>query len=254
MSDPATLISWNVNGIRSVLKKGFGDFLAAEAPDVLCVQESRALPEQVNLETPGYRQFWNPAERKGYAGTLTLSRVEPLSVSTGVGVEELDTEGRVLTLEFEGYWLVNVYTPNSGEKLARLDYRTATWDAAFLAHLKTLERTKPVVFCGDLNVAHKEIDLADPAGNEQSAGFTPAERAGFDRIVASGFIDTFRHFCDEGGRYTWWSYRTGARARNVGWRIDYFCVSESLRGRLAEAGILSDVIGSDHCPVKLVLT
>jgi len=247
------LISWNVNGIRSVLTKGFAEFVAAADPDILCVQESRALPEQVELDLPAYRAYWNPAQRKGYAGTLTLSKIEPASVSPGLGVDELDAEGRVLTLELDDFYLVNVYTPNSGDALARLTYRTETWDVAFLDYVKRLEVRKPVVFCGDLNVAHKPIDLAEPEANVENAGFTGAERAGFDRIVGAGFIDTFREFCTEGGHYTWWSYRLRARRRNLGWRIDYFCISAALRPRLAGASILADVGGSDHCPIQIVL-
>jgi len=247
------LISWNVNGIRSALGKGFLDFVAQSDPDILCIQESRALPEQVELDVPGYQAYWNPAQRKGYAGTLTLSKVEPVAASTGLGIAELDTEGRVLTVELDECYLVNVYTPNSGGELARLAYRTETWDPAFLAFVRRLETRKPVIFCGDLNVAHTEIDLAEPDSNADNAGFTPAERAGFDRIVEAGFIDTFRQFCTDGGHYTWWSYRLRARRRNLGWRIDYFCISSSLRPRVVDASILADVTGSDHCPIQIIL-
>lgn len=247
------LISWNVNGIRSVLTKGFVDFVAAAAPDILCIQESRALPEQVEIDLPGYEAHWNPAERKGYSGTLALTRTAPLAVTRGIGAAKLDTEGRVLTLELPDFYLVNVYTPNSGEGLKRLAYRTETWDPTFLKYLKDLEQTKPVVFCGDLNVAHKPIDLAHPDGNDKTAGFTPAERAGFDRLTAVGFVDTFRQFCTDPGRYTWWSYRLRGRPRNIGWRIDYFCVSRPLMKGVVDASILSDVMGSDHCPVQLII-
>ncbi|MFW6154436.1 MAG: exodeoxyribonuclease III [Planctomycetota bacterium] len=243
------LVSWNVNGIRAVITKGFHAFVAQADPDVLCIQESRALPEQVDLALPDYRVFWTPAQRKGYSGTLTLSKREPRSVSRGLGVAELDTEGRVTTLAFDDYFLVNVYTPNSGQTLERLAWRTEVWDKAFLAYVKGLEADKPVIFCGDLNVAHKPIDLANPAANEHNAGYTPEERGGMDALVDAGFIDTFREFCTDGGRYTWWTYRVGARRKNIGWRIDYVCISPQLRPRLTSAEILSDVMGSDHCPI-----
>jgi len=248
------LISWNVNGIRAVLKKGFLDFVANEKPDILCLQEVKAMKEQVELELPGYEQFWNSAVKKGYSGVAIFSKITPLSVKNGLGIEGHDQEGRVLTLEFEDYYLVNVYTPNSKRELLRLQYRTEEWDVAFLNHVKSLEEHKPVVFCGDLNVAHTEIDLANPKSNRKNAGFTDQERESFDNIVAAGFIDTFREFESEGGHYSWWSYMGGARARNVGWRIDYFCISQALRPRLKSAYILPDVMGSDHCPVAIDLT
>lgn len=247
------LLSWNVNGIRAAIKKGFLESVASIDPDVLCLQETRALPEQVDLELPGYTTCWNPAKRRGYSGTAILTKEEPVTVRNGMGIKKLDDEGRVITAEFEDLYLVNVYTPNAGRELARLEFRTTVWDPAFLAYCKTLEGTKPVVFCGDLNVAHKEIDIHDPKANEGLAGFTQQERASFDRIVESGFIDTFRHFCAEGARYTWWSYIGRARQHNRGWRIDYFCVSQSLKGRLRSAEILPQVTGSDHCPVTLEL-
>ena len=247
------LMSWNVNGIRAALKKGFLDFVAQARPDVLCLQETRALPEQVGLEVAGYRAFWNPAEKKGYSGTLTLSRAEPLSVRRGLGDPAHDSEGRVLTLEYPDFFLVNVYTPNAQRALTRLAYRTQEWDPAFLAYLQRLEREKPAVLCGDLNVAHKEIDLANPKSNVNNAGFTPQERASFDRLMAAGFVDTFRAFTREGGHYTWWSQMGRAREKNVGWRIDYFCVSAPLRPRLKRAEIRPDVQGSDHCPIGLEL-
>jgi len=247
------LMSWNVNGIRAALKKGFLDVVTQTGPDVLCLQETRALPEQVGLELPGYHAYWNPAEKKGYSGTLTLSRVAPISVRLGLGDPEHDGEGRVVTLEFPDFFLVNVYTPNAQRGLARLAYRTERWDPAFLAHLQALERTKPVIFCGDLNVAHQEIDLANPKSNVKNAGFTPQERASFDRIVAAGFVDTFRAFTQEGGHYTWWSQMGRAREKNIGWRIDYFCVSAPLRQRLQAATIRPEVQGSDHCPIELEL-
>ena len=247
------LMSWNVNGIRAALKKGFLDFVAQARPDVLCLQETRALPEQVGLELTGYHAFWNPAEKKGYSGTLTLSRAEPLSVRRGLGDPAHDAEGRVLTLEYPDFFLVNVYTPNAQRGLTRLAYRTQEWDPAFLTYLQRLEREKPAVLCGDLNVAHKEIDLANPKSNVNNAGFTPQERASFDRLVAAGFVDTFRAFTPEGGHYTWWSQMGRAREKNIGWRIDYFCVSSPLRPRLKRAEIRPDVQGSDHCPIELEL-
>jgi exodeoxyribonuclease III len=247
------LVSWNVNGVRAVLKKGFLDFVREAAPDVLCLQEVRATPEQVQLDLEAYRQVWNPAERKGYSGTLTLSRAAPLSVRLGMGREEHDGEGRLITLELPDFFLVNVYTPNAQRGLGRLDYRTKGWEPDFLAFLKSLERDKPVVFCGDLNVAHTELDLANPKGNVNNAGFTPQERACMGRLLDAGFVDTFREFTREGGHYTWWSQMGRAREKNIGWRIDYFCVSASLRPRLRRSYILPDVTGSDHCPIVLEL-
>ncbi|MFC4994924.1 exodeoxyribonuclease III [Rubritalea tangerina] len=249
------LISWNVNGIRAVLKKGFAEWFADIQPDILCLQETKARAEQVELplEFAGYHQFWNAAEKAGYSGTLILSKDKPISVTNGIGIEEHDTEGRVITAEYPDFYLVTVYTPNAQNELKRLDYRMQ-WDKDFLAYCKDLESTKPVIFCGDLNVAHQEIDLARPKANRKSAGFSDQERAGFDNIVEAGFIDTFRHFHpDTEGAYSWWSYRAGARGKNVGWRIDYFCTSASLTPQLASAEILSDVLGSDHCPVTLTL-
>jgi len=246
-------ISWNVNGIRAALKKGLLDFLHEAAPDVLCLQEVRALPEQVDFAPEGYQVFWNPADKKGYSGTLTLTRGEPKSVRLGMGIPEHDNEGRVLTTEFEDAYLVNVYTPNAQRELTRLEYRSQAWDVAFLTYLKELERDKPVIFCGDLNVAHKEIDLANPKTNTKNAGFTPEERRGFDNLVGAGFIDTFREFTSEGGHYSWWSNRSGARERNIGWRIDYFGISAALRPRLRSSTILPHVMGSDHCPIAMEL-
>jgi len=246
------LLSFNVNGIRAVLKKGFTDFIAKAKPDVICIQETKAHPEQVNLELPGYMQYWNAAVRPGYSGTATFTKIEPLRHTKGMGIIEHDNEGRVLTLEYEDFFLVNVYTPNSQRELTRLDYRVQ-WDKDFLKYLKKLEKKKQVVFCGDLNVAHTEIDLTNPKANVGNHGFTPEERAGFDKLVKAGFIDTFREFTKEGGHYTWWSQISNARERNVGWRIDYFCISSALRPRLKEAFILPEVTGSDHCPVGIVL-
>ncbi len=245
------LISWNVNGIRAVIKKGFYDFVAECDPDILCLQETKAQPDQVELELPQYSGHWNSAVKKGYSGVLILTKVEPLAVIKGMGIEKHDQEGRVITAEFNDFYLVTVYTPNAKRELLRLPYRSEEWDVAFLDFVKALEKQKPVIFCGDLNVAHKEIDLANPKTNRRNAGFTDEERAGFDNIVDAGFIDTFREFESEGGHYSWWSYRAGARARNVGWRIDYFCISKSLRPKLENAFILPDVMGSDHCPVGI---
>lgn len=248
------LISWNVNGIRAAIKKGFLDFLQSADPDIICLQEVKAMSEQVELELPDYKQYWNSAVKKGYSGVAIFSKSEPLSVQNGFGIEEHDQEGRVLTLEYETFYLVNVYTPNAKRELLRLDYRTKEWDVLFLEHVVNLQQKKPVVFCGDLNVAHKEIDLANPKTNRRNAGFTDEERAGFDNIVAAGFIDTFREFEQDGGHYSWWSYRSGARERNIGWRIDYFCISPALRPQLKAAYILPEVMGSDHCPVAIELS
>jgi len=246
------LISWNVNGIRAVMKKGFVEFVRRSKPEVLCVQETKANQEQVDLELPGYHHYWNAAERKGYAGTAVFTKIEPLSVRNDMGIDEHDHEGRVLTLEFPDFHLVNVYTPNAKRDLSRLDYRVQ-WDKDFLAYLKKLEKKKPVIFCGDLNVAHQEIDLANPKANVGNHGFTPQEREGFGNFIKAGFVDTFREFHQEGGHYTWWAVFGNARQRNVGWRIDYFVISSSLRPRLQKAFILSEVMGSDHCPVGIVL-
>jgi len=247
------LVSWNVNGIRSVLGKGFHDFVREAKADVICLQETKAREEQVGATFEGYKAVWNSAERPGYSGTAILTKTEPLDVRFGIGCDEHDREGRVITAEFADFFLVNVYVPNSGRELLRLDYRTTAWGPAFLAYLKGLEKTKPVVFCGDLNVAHKEVDLARPKANVKNAGFTPEERASFDSYVAAGFLDTFRELEPGGGHYSWWSYMGSARAKNVGWRIDYFCISPSLRPRLKEAFIWPHVMGSDHCPVGIVL-
>ena len=246
------LISWNVNGIRAAVKKGFRDFVAAEDADIVCVQETKAHPDDVPEPWPGYEAHWNWAEKKGYSGTLVLTKATPVAVARGIGKAEHDREGRVLTAEFADFFLVNVYVPNSKRELTRLDYRQQ-WDRDFLAYLKKLERTKPVIFCGDLNVAHTEIDLARPKDNVKNHGFTPEERAGFDALVAAGFVDTFREFEKGGGHYTWWSQMGGARARNIGWRIDYFLCSDALRSRLKGASIYPHITGSDHCPVGLDL-
>lgn len=246
------LLSWNVNGIRAVLKKGLVEFIQKTKPDILCLQETKASPEQVELELPGYRQYWNSAEKKGYAGTVIFTKTEPLSVKNDMGIAEHDREGRMIAAEYTDFFLVNVYTPNAKRDLSRLDYRIK-WDIDFLKYLKKLEKKKPVIFCGDLNVAHTEIDLTNAKANVGNHGFTPEERAGFGNIVKKGFIDTFREFQKEGGHYTWWSQIGNARSRNVGWRIDYFCISAALRPRLKEAFIMPEVMGSDHCPIGIVL-
>jgi len=250
------ITSWNVNGIRAVIKKNFGAFLAEHQPDILCLQETKARAEQVDLplEAAGYHTYWNSADKPGYSGTAIFSKTEPLNVSYGMGCDEHDTEGRVITAEYPDFHLVTVYTPNSQNELRRLPYRQR-WDADFLAYCKELEKTKPVIFCGDLNVAHREIDLARPKQNVKNAGFTPEERANFDTILAAGFIDTFRHFHpDTTEAYSWWSYRAGARGKNIGWRLDYFCVSSALKEKITSARILTDVLGSDHCPVELEIS
>ena len=247
------LISWNVNGLRACVGKGFLDFFREADANVFCIQESKLQEGQIELDLPGYHQYWNYARKKGYSGTAMFTKEEPMSVSYGVGMEEHDTEGRVITAEFPEYYVVTCYTPNSQDGLARLDYRMK-WEDDFLAYLKKLEKNKPVVFCGDLNVAHKEIDLKNPKTNRKNAGFTDEERGKFNDLLAAGFVDTFRYFYpDLEGIYSWWSYRFSARAKKAGWRIDYFCVSESLKDRLVSASIHNTVMGSDHCPVELVI-
>ncbi len=245
------LISWNVNGLRAVLKKNFMEFLDTEKPDVLCLQEIKCAPEDIEQVWPhGYNTYWNGAQRKGYSGTMILTKTQPAKVSNGVEIVEHDNEGRVQTADFKDFFLVNVYVPNSKRDLSRLTYRQK-WDRDFLAYLKNLEKKKPVIFCGDLNVAHTEIDLANPKANVHNHGFTPEERAGFTAFVDAGFLDTFREFEKGGGHYTWWSVFSGARARNVGWRLDYFLISKSLRPKLKKAFIHNKVLGSDHCPVGI---
>lgn len=247
------LISWNVNGLRACVQKGFLEFFENTDADIFCVQETKMQEGQLNLDLPGYRQYWNYAEKKGYSGTAVFTKEEPLNVSYGIGIPKHDHEGRVITLEFPEFYLVTVYTPNSQNELARLSYRME-WEDAFLAYVKGLEEKKPVIFCGDLNVAHKEIDLKNPKTNRKNAGFTDEERAKFSAVLDAGFIDTFRYFYpDAEGIYSWWSYRFKAREKNAGWRIDYFCTSRSLEERLEDAKILTDVLGSDHCPIELDL-
>ena len=245
------LISWNVNGLRACMEKGFLDFFNKADADIFCLQETKLQEGQISLELPGYYQYWNYAQKKGYSGTAMFTKKEPLHVSYGIGRQEHDTEGRVITAEFEDRYVVTVYTPNSQEELKRLSYRMQ-WEEDFLKYLKKLEEKKPVIFCGDLNVAHKEIDLKNPKTNKKNAGFTQEERSCFDKVLESGFIDTFRYFYpDQEGIYSWWSYRFQARAKNAGWRIDYFLVSESLKDKLEDAVIHTQVTGSDHCPVEL---
>ena len=247
------MISWNVNGLRACVTKGFLDYFKEADADVFCLQETKLQAGQIDLPLPGYHQYWNYAEKKGYSGTAMFTKEEPISVSYGIGMEEHDKEGRVITAEFPEYYVVTCYTPNSQDGLARLPYRRE-WNAAFLAYLKKLEEKKPVVFCGDLNVAHKEIDLKNPKTNRKNAGFTDEEREDFTTLLNAGFIDTFRYFYpDAEGIYSWWSYRFKARDKNSGWRIDYFCVSDSLKDRLESAAIHTEVYGSDHCPVEVVL-
>lgn len=247
------LISWNVNGLRAVLKRNFLEFLNAEQPDVLCLQETKCRPDDVEQLWPAhYTTYWNCAEKKGYSGTAIFTKARPLMVTNHMGIEEHDREGRVITAEYADFFLVNVYTPNSKRELERLPYRQQ-WDIEFLNFLKKLERKKPVIFCGDLNVAHTEIDLANPKANVRNHGFTIEERNGFTALVSAGFVDTFREFEKAGGHYSWWSPMSGARSRNVGWRIDYFLISRALRPRLKQAKILPHVMGSDHCPVMIEL-
>ena len=246
------LISWNVNGLRACLGKGFLDFFNRAGADVFCVQETKMRPEQAELALPGYRQYWNSAEKKGYSGTAVFTRREPLSVSYGIGLPEHDAEGRCITLEFGDFILVTVYTPNSQRGLTRLSYRME-WEDAFRAYLAGLAGGKPVVACGDMNVAHEEIDLKNPKTNRENAGFTPQERDKMTLLLQSGFTDSFRFLYPDRIAYTWWSYMFHAREKNAGWRIDYFLVSDALRDRVADSRILSDVTGSDHCPVELIL-
>lgn len=245
------LISWNVNGLRACVQKGFLDFFHEADADIFCVQETKLQEGQIQLELEGYEQYWNYAEKKGYSGTAVFTKKTPLSVRYGIGMEEHDREGRVITLEYENFFFVTVYTPNSQSELARLDYRMK-WEDDFLAYLKSLEETKPVIYAGDLNVAHQEIDLKNPKTNWKNAGFTDEERAKFSNVLASGMIDTYRYFYPEQtGIYSWWSYRFKAREKNAGWRIDYFIVSEALKDLLQDAKIHTDILGSDHCPVEL---
>jgi exodeoxyribonuclease-3 len=245
------IVSWNVNGLRAILSKGFLDVLSASKADVYCLQEIKARPDQVDCHFGDYTCHWNPAQRPGYSGTATLTRETPIAVTTGIGEPDHDTEGRVLTAEFADFFIVNVYVPNVGRELARLPYRVNSWGPAFRAYLASLK--KPVIVCGDLNVAHTEIDLARPKENVGNAGFTTEEREDFDKFLANGLVDSFRHFESTGGHYTWWSYQNSARPRNIGWRIDYACVSETLVPRLKSSFIQPEIQGSDHCPVGVSL-
>ena len=247
------LISWNVNGLRACVQKGFLDYFNSVNADVFCIQESKLQEGQIDLDLPGYEQYWNYAEKKGYSGTAIFTKKKPLSVKYGLGIEEHDHEGRVITLEFEDEYVITVYTPNSQNELARLDYRMK-WEDDFKEYLKELSKKKPVIVCGDLNVAHKEIDLKNPKTNRKNAGFTDEEREKFTDLLNAGFIDTFRYFNPEvTGIYSWWSYRFNSRKNNAGWRIDYFLVSEDMKDRLVSADIHTEVLGSDHCPVELVI-
>ena len=243
-------ISWNVNGLRAVVGKGFGDIFKQLDADFFCLQETKMQEGQLDLEFEGYRSYWNYAEKKGYSGTAIYSRHEPLSVTYGMGIDEHDREGRIITLEMPDFYLVTCYTPNSQDGLRRLDYRM-TWEDAFSAYLQELDKKKPVIVCGDLNVAHQEIDLKNPKTNRRNAGFTDEEREKFGTLLDAGFIDTFRHLHPDQATYSWWSYRFRAREKNAGWRIDYFLISERLLDRLAGAGIHTEIMGSDHCPVEV---
>ena len=247
------LISWNVNGLRACMNKGFQDFLVASGADIFCVQETKMQKGQAEFDFPGFEEYWNSAEKKGYSGTAVFTKIKPLSVSYDIGIAEHDQEGRVITAEFEDFYLVNVYTPNSQRELARLDYRMQ-WEDAFRAYVKRLDEKKPTIICGDLNVAHKEIDLKNFKTNHKNAGFTDEERAKMTELLEAGFIDSFRHlYPDKEGIYTWWSYMFKAREKNAGWRIDYFVVSNRLADRISDSLIYTDIMGSDHCPVGLIL-
>ena len=245
------LISWNVNGLRACVGKGFCDFFREVDADCFCLQETKLQPGQIDLELPGYSQCWNSAEKKGYSGTALFSKLQPIAVTNGIGEPELDNEGRVITAEYPGFYLVTCYTPNAQRGLARLDHRMR-WDVAFRRFLRELDERKPVIVCGDLNVAHKEIDLKNPKSNRGNAGFSDEERESFTKLLEAGFTDTFRHlFPDTTGAYTWWSYMYNARKNNAGWRIDYFLVSDRLRGKITAAPIYHEILGSDHWPIGL---
>ena len=245
------LVSWNVNGIRAVLTKAFEDFFKSVTADIFCIQETKCQEGQVELEFDGYESYWNSAEKKGYSGTAIFTKIKPISVKYGIGIEEHDKEGRVITLEFKDFYMVNIYTPNSKRELERLDYRQI-WEDEIRKYLLNLNKTKPVIMCGDLNVAHKEIDLKNPKTNTHNAGFTIEERNKMTELLNSGFIDTFRYlYPDKTDCYTWWSYMRKAREKNVGWRIDYFIVSDSIKNKIKEANIYQEITGSDHCPIGL---
>lgn len=245
------LISWNVNGLRACVGKGFLDYFKEQQADIFCLQETKLQEGQIELELDGYHQYWNYAEKKGYSGTAIFTKEKPISVHYGIGIEEHDKEGRVITLEFEKFYMITVYTPNSQEKLARLDYRTK-WEEDFKSYLLELDKKKPVIVCGDLNVAHKEIDLKNPKTNRKNAGFSDEEREKMTKLLESGFVDSFRYFYpDKTDIYSWWSYRFSARAKNAGWRIDYFLVSDRIKENMKGAEIHTEILGSDHCPVLL---
>lgn len=247
-------ISWNVNGLRACVQKGFMDFFRDVDADFFCLQETKLQAEQIQLDLPGYELYWNYAEKKGYSGTAIFTKHSPLSVSYGVGVEELDTEGRLITLEYEEFYLVTCYTPNAQRELARIDHRLK-WDEAFRKYLNGLDTRKPCIICGDLNVAHNEIDLKNPSSNRGNAGFSDEERSSFGKLIDSGYTDSFRYLNPETtGAYTWWSYMFNARKNNSGWRIDYFLVSDRWKDKIESAPIYSEIMGSDHCPVGLVLS
>ena len=247
------LISWNVNGLRACVGKGFLDIFNQLNADFFCLQETKLQAGQIDLELPGYSQFWNYAQKKGYSGTAIFAKQEPLSVTYGLGIEDLDTEGRLITLEYPDFFLVTCYTPNAQQGLARIDHRLK-WDQAFRAYLSCLDQQKPVIACGDLNVAHKEIDLKNPSSNRGNAGFSDEERESFGQLLDAGFCDTFRHlYPDVTGAYSWWSYRFNARKNNAGWRIDYFLVSDRIKQKITAAPIYSEILGSDHCPVGLAI-
>lgn len=246
------IFSWNVNGLRACMNKGFADFLQNAAPDIICLQETKMQREQAAFVFPGYEEYWNSAEKKGYSGTAIFSKLTPINVTYGIGIEEHDKEGRVITAEFPDFYLVTVYTPNSQRELARLSYRMI-WEDAFLSYIKSLDARKPVVFCGDLNVAAEEIDLKNPKSNRRNAGFTDEERDKFRVLKGAGFVDTFRYLHPDEVKYSWWSYMFKARAKNVGWRIDYFVVSERIKDKIKTAEIHNEILGSDHCPVSIEL-
>lgn len=247
------LISWNVNGLRAVITKGFNEFFEKENADIFCIQETKMQPGQAEINFEGYKQYWNSAVKKGYSGTAIFTKIEPLKVTYGIGIEEHDQEGRVITLEFEKFYLVNCYTPNAKRELERLDYRMI-WEDAFRNYLIELDKKKPVILCGDLNVAHNEIDLKNPKTNVGNAGFTNEERGKMTELLNSGFVDSFRYlYPDKEETYTWWSYMFHAREKNVGWRIDYFITSKSIEKNIKEANIYSNIYGSDHCPIGLVV-
>lgn len=246
------LVSWNVNGLRAVVNKNFEDIFSALDADIFCLQETKLCAGQLDLKFDGYKSFWNYADKKGYSGTAVYTRLEPVEHTLGMGIDEHDHEGRIVTVEYNDFYLVNVYVPNAQSELARLDYRME-WEDAFLEYVSGLDKIKPVVICGDMNVAHNEIDLKNPKTNRNNPGFSDSERSAFGRLLEAGFVDTYRHLHPDTQKFSWWSYRYNARAKNIGWRIDYFLVSERLIGRVAEADILTDIAGSDHCPVYITL-